>query len=71
MNDKPTIIVTSSNDDDTFRWQSDGWYMEHQRNTESAKLLFAKARRAIKAGSDVPDTIKKLEQAGFRVERAN
>jgi hypothetical protein len=63
---KPRIIVLSGSTDTTFSWLSDGWYDVKKRG-EYAKALMAKARQAIASGSDVPDTISKLEAVGFEV----
>ena len=68
---KPTIIVTSGDKDTTFNWQSDGWYMIHQRGTPQAEELFKKAKAAIGRGKDVPDAIRELKKAGFEVERTH
>ena len=68
---KPKIIVLSLDDDKEFKWFSDGWYMIDQVCTERAQTLMAKARRAIEEGKNVPDVIKKLEEAGFDIQRGN
>lgn len=69
MPEKPVIIVLSKDEDDTFRWQSDGWNYTEVCNTTEAKRLMALARMCIKAGKDVPDTIKKLKIFGFGIRR--
>lgn len=68
---KPLITVSSKDTDETFRWQSDGWFdmKSRMQNPKVANALFAKAEKAIEEGKDVPDTIKLLRKAGFVVRR--
>jgi hypothetical protein len=66
---KPHIICTSPDDAEEFNWFSDGWFESKKRHTKKAQDLFAKAKACIRDGKDVPDAIKLLEAAGFRVSR--
>lgn len=66
---KPGIIVQSADHEDTFRWLSDGWYEMKRRHRPEAQALMAKANAAIEAAADVPDAIRRLEEAGFEVTR--
>lgn len=66
---KPGIIVISEDDEDTFRWVSDGWNEMKQSHTKKARDLMTKANEAIDAAKDVPDAIDKLKDAGFSVRR--
>lgn len=65
----PHIIVHSKDEEDAFRWMSDGWYQIHQHGDPEAEALMKKARKCIEAGADVLDTIKRLGEAGFLVTR--
>lgn len=64
---KPQIIVISGPNEDAFRWLSNGWYTIQQTGTQEAEKLMAIANQAIEAGTDVPDTIKRLKEAGFEI----
>ena len=64
---KPSIIVTCDDDAETFGWMSDGWHQVHQMGTEKAQELFKKAEECIESGDDVPDVVRRLEEAGFDV----
>jgi hypothetical protein len=66
---KPGIIVLSADTDDKFNWLSDGWNELKRRYTPQARKLMATARSEIDKAKDVPDAIKRLRKAGFRVER--
>ena len=68
---KPRIIVTSADTDDSFQWLSDGWNSidEGTRGTPKAEALMAKAHKEIDAAKNVPDAIKRLRKAGFTVVR--
>ena len=66
---KPGIIVMSKDDEDSFRWLSDGWYEMKKAHTKEAQSLMKKAHEAIEAAEDVPDAIERLKQAGFAVRR--
>jgi hypothetical protein len=69
---KPRIIVTSKDTDKVFGWMSDGWHAitaPHTAFTVEGKRLMALADRCIKAATDVPDAIRRLEEAGFEVVR--
>ena len=66
---RPSIIVLSGDEDDTFRWVSDGWYAREQRGTPKAERLMRKAITAIRKGVDVRDTVRQLEASGFNVVR--
>jgi hypothetical protein len=65
----PGIIVLSTDDEQTFRWMSDGWNQLKVRHTTKAQQLFTKAKRCIEDGTDVRDVIDRLEKAGFKVTR--
>lgn len=67
--ERPRIIVTSRDGDPEFTWLSDGWYQIKRIHTAAAQELMAQATEAIEAGSDVPDAIRRLEEAGFDVTR--
>lgn len=69
MGSKPRIIVLSKDIDTTFAWESVGWYRTHVRGTNKAKALMVKAKAAIDAGTDVKDSIRRLQEAGFEIER--
>jgi hypothetical protein len=66
---KPVILTDSLDDAECFDWQSVGWYQFTQRGTPQAEALFAKADKCIDDGTDVPDVIKRLTDAGFTVRR--
>lgn len=68
---RPKIIVISKDDESTFRFLSDGWHdiKTQMRDRKKADALMAKCTKAIEAGKDVPDTIKRLEKAGFACRR--
>ena len=66
---KPNIIVMSPDTDKSFRWLSDGWYSEDNRNTKEAYELISKATGCIAVGSDVKDVIRRLKEAGFKITR--
>ena len=66
---KPRIIVVSEDSDDTFQWVSDGWYSAQHHHSKKAHDLMQKAETAIKEGKDVPDSIRRLENAGFEIGR--
>lgn len=68
---KPEIICYSKDDAEVFDWVSGGWYSSEDRGKPEAEALFAKANRAIGAAKDVPDAIRLLQAAGFRVVRAS
>ncbi len=68
-NMRPRIIVNSKDSDETFKWMSSGWHTVKNEHTDEAQDLMKKAQDAIAAGSDVPDTIRKLEEAGFEIVR--
>lgn len=68
---KPEIICYSRDDAESFEWVSGGWYSSEDRGKPEAEALFKKADRAIGAAKDVPDAIRRLEAAGFRVVRAS
>ena len=63
----PRIIVLSKDTDDEFNWMSDGWNTMKNPNV----TLFAKVKRIIASGENVPDVIRKLEVAGFSVRKVN
>ena len=67
---KPTILTAARDDDDTFGWMSGGWFEMAIRHTPKAQALMAKAKGCIEAGEDVPDVIRRLEEAGFEVIRS-
>lgn len=67
---RPLIIVVSADTDDEFRWLSGGWYTRDKQHTTEAQYLWRLAKEAIEAGTDVPDTINRLEEAGFKVVRS-
>lgn len=69
MKSKPEIIVLSKDNEDAFRWLSNGWFTVKRQHTTQAQKLMKKAERAIDEGKDVPDVIKRLEKAGFLVTR--
>lgn len=71
MAQKPLIIVTSKDSDDTFGWQSGGWNSMDIRDTPEAKRLFKKAKTAIGKAKDVADAVRLLKEAGFEIERAS
>lgn len=78
---KPHIIVLSRDEEDEFRWLSDGWHQELpplikgegtldlMAGTPESEALIAKAHECIEAGKDVEDVISRLKAAGFRVTR--
>jgi hypothetical protein len=66
VQDKPRVIVLSTDDADTFDWLSDGWNASDAPNPK----LFKKAQAAIRKGKDVKDACRLLEEAGFEVVRA-
>jgi len=66
---KPGIIVLSEDDEDTFRWLSDGWHEIKKRGARQSRELMSKAKDCIDKGENVPDVIQRLTKAGFRVER--
>jgi len=66
---RPGIITSSPDDADCFDWLSDGWYQISIRHTPEAQALMAKAKSCIEDGEDVPDVIRRLEEAGFVVSR--
>lgn len=66
---KPTIVVLSDDTAETFDWLSDGWNTIKNRHTLPAQELYARATAIISTGKDVPDTIKRLEDAGFNIVR--
>lgn len=66
---KPGIIVVSDDDEDTFRWLSDGWYTIKKRQSREAQDLFRKAEEAIDKADDVEEAMKLLKESGFSVRR--
>lgn len=66
---KPRIIVFSEDNEQTFRFMSDGWHDAKKAHTARAKATMTRATKAIEAGKDVPDTVKRLLEAGFAVRR--
>lgn len=68
---KPEVICYSQDDAESFEWVSGGWYSSEDRGKPEARALFKKAGQAIKAADGVPDAIRRLEAAGFRVVRAS
>lgn len=66
---RPVIVTYSLDDDEEFQWYSDGWYQEHQRGTPEAERLFDTACRCVEEAKDVPDAVRRLESAGFKVRR--
>jgi hypothetical protein len=67
---KPGIIVLSKDDDqEGFKWLSDGWYGAKKRDTKRAQELYHEVADCIAIGDDVPDVIRRLEEAGFKVTR--
>jgi hypothetical protein len=67
---KPVIICLSKDDDtEGFQWMSGGWNDLKRQHTPKAQDLMAKARRCVEQGETVPDTIRRLKEAGFRVVR--
>lgn len=69
MNDKPEVIVFSKNTDITFDWMSGGWNSEEARRTnpKRAKKLMRRVREVVEKAEDVPDAVKKLQEAGFAI----
>jgi len=67
--DKPRIIVLSGDQDDTFKWESDGWNDTKHADTKRAKSLMKKAHKTIETSKNVPDAIRRLRKAGFTVTR--
>ena len=67
---KPEIIVLSKDGDTAFEWLSNGWYDAKKRGTKKAKDLFSKAADCIAIGDNVPDVIRRLKEAGFKVTRS-
>ncbi len=59
---KPRVIRISDSEE-TFDWISDGWNTVAHPNPN----LFTKVRKHIRAGKDIADVIKRLEEAGFEV----
>lgn len=70
MTKKPGIVIVSKDTDDIFNWLSDGWYGVKQQSDPAAQALYAKAHAAIEAATDVQDAIRRLQEAGFDVRRA-
>jgi hypothetical protein len=66
---KPVIIVLSDDDDGSFDWLSEGWYQIAQRGQPEAEALMRKADKAIAAGSDVKDVIRRLERPDSKSNR--
>jgi hypothetical protein len=66
---RPGIITASPDDAECFDWFSDGWFQESIRHTPEAQALMVKAKACITAGKDVPDVVRRLEEAGFTVTR--
>jgi len=69
MSDKPVIIVLSPDDAEVLNWLSGGWHSWDNCHTEEAKALMAKAHACIDAADNVLDAIRRLEEAGFEIER--
>ena len=67
---QPVVIVLVTNDADSFRWMSDGWYAEAKRHLPEAQRLYKLADDCMEEGADVPDVVRRLEAAGFAVRRA-
>ena len=70
---KPRIIVLSKDSDECFNWLSDGWnsLTEGTHGTESANELMELATKTILEGEDIPDAVKRLEEAGFEIVRSS
>jgi hypothetical protein len=66
---KPVIIVLSDDDEPEFSWMSSGWYTQEKHGTEEGERLFALAQEQIGKAQNVPEAIKLLEAAGFKVTR--
>lgn len=69
MRQKPRIVVLSEDDDDTFRYLSDGWFTITQRKNPEARALFALVKQCIHDSTSIPHAIEILESAGFEVVR--
>jgi hypothetical protein len=68
---KPTIITPCTDTDTTFQFWSGGWYETSIRHTPEAQALMALAKKCINDGENVPDVIRRLEEAGFKVIRSD
>jgi len=66
---KPEIIVLSKDSDSEFKFLSNGWFYVKIMHTKKAQALMKKAEKCIDKGSDVKETIKLLEKAGFKIVR--
>lgn len=68
---RPGIIVTSADTDSKFSWLSDGWNSTDlgTRGTIGAERLMKRACAIIEMADNVPDAIRRLEKAGFKVTR--
>lgn len=60
---KKYLIILSADTEQEFRW------MTNEPNVKNRKKLIAEAMKHIKAGTDVLDVIRRLEQAGFQITR--
>lgn len=67
---KPEIIVLSGDEEDSFRWLSNGWFDAKRSGTKKGQELMAKARQCVEEGENVPDVIVRLKKAGFKVTRS-
>mgnify|MGYP001560226604 FL=1 len=67
IKDRPGIIIKSKKGDDSFNFESDGWFEIKKRNTVKAQELMKKAQKAIDEAKDHDEAIKLLKKAGFNV----
>ena len=65
---KPGILCLSQEDDEVFKWASDGWNQIAVRDTDEAKRLFALAKKCIGDAENQKDAIERLKSVGFEVE---
>ena len=70
MYDRIRLVLSRDDDQEGFKWLSDGWYDSKKRGTKRAQELFAKAADAIAIGDNVPDVIQRLKAYGFKVTRS-
>jgi hypothetical protein len=68
----PGVIVLCDDNSDIFEWVSDGWNSTDSgtAGTPRANYLFGRVRDIVKDAANVPDAIKRLKAAGFKVSRS-